>query len=141
MNERVNRVSSKDLDQWGISNIELKYRSRTNPGTDTPRTYVRSAKSTELAKNMWHIMDGNGNLLLDKHDKYGPLNIADAPGGPMNGLRVRMWDKMARLNHLLDHPEVDPGNESLQDTLSDLSNYCVIATLVLNGQWPTKETK
>jgi len=41
-------------------------------------------------------------LLLRKHKDYGPKNIAMAPGGPINGLRVRMWDKMARINNLVD---------------------------------------
>jgi hypothetical protein len=75
------------------------------------------------------------NLLLDKHKAYGPLNIAQAPGGPLNGLRVRMWDKFARINNLIDN---DPENkfESLRDSFVDLANYALIAILVLDGNWP-----
>ena len=43
-----------------------------------------------------------GDLLLSKHRYYGPKNITDAPGGAINGLRVRMHDKLARINNLVD---------------------------------------
>ena len=42
------------------------------------------------------------DLLLSKHKDYGSRNIADAPGGAINGLRVRMHDKLARINNLYD---------------------------------------
>ena len=74
-------------------------------------------------------------LLLRKHADYGPKNIADAPGGPLNGLRVRMFDKLARLNNLVESG-VDPVNESLRDSLLDLANYALIGLLVLDGKWP-----
>jgi len=78
---------------------------------------------------------GNCELLLKKHEDYGPKNIADAPGGALNGLRVRMHDKLARINHLIDSGQ--PGNyESLSDSFLDLANYAVIAQLVIKSEWP-----
>jgi len=62
------------------------------------------------------------------------MNIAGAPGGAMNGLRVRMYDKLARLNNLLDNGNT-PKYESLEDTLLDLANYAIIGLLVQRGQW------
>ena len=84
---------------------------------------------------MWDVLDSAGNLLLKKHRDYGPSNIAGAPGGPLNGLRVRMWDKTARINHLIDSGAT-PENESLRDSFIDLLNYSAIALLVLDGKWP-----
>lgn len=75
------------------------------------------------------------DLLLSKHADYGPKNISLSPGGPLNGLRVRMWDKMARINHLIDSGAT-PENESLRDSFLDLMNYSAIAQLVLDGDWP-----
>ena len=49
---------------------------------------------------------------------------------------MRMWDKMARLNHIIENPEVDTNDESMRDTLIDLLNYSAIAILVLEGDWP-----
>jgi hypothetical protein len=73
-------------------------------------------------------------ILYKKHEDYGPLNISGAPGGPMNGLRVRMYDKLARLNNLIDTGDT-PNYESIEDTLIDLANYAIIGLLVQRGQW------
>jgi hypothetical protein len=54
---------------------------------------------------------------------------------PLNGLRVRMWDKIARINNLVDS-NVNPSNESLRDSFLDLLNYSAIAMMVLDGVWP-----
>lgn len=75
-------------------------------------------------------------LLIRKHKDYGPGNIARAPGGPLNGLRVRMYDKIERINHLVDSG-AEPENESLRDSFVDLLNYSLIALLVLNNEWPS----
>jgi hypothetical protein len=74
-------------------------------------------------------------VLLQKHKDYGPKNIAQSPGGPLNGLRVRMWDKFARINHLIDSGAT-PENESLKDSFLDMANYAIIAMLVLDDEWP-----
>lgn len=76
-------------------------------------------------------------VLLKKHADYGPKNISLSPGGPLNGLRVRMWDKLARINHLIDSGAT-PENESLKDSFLDLANYSIIAMMVLDGQWPSE---
>ncbi len=79
--------------------------------------------------------DYNAELLLAKHRDYGPRNIADAPGGAINGLRVRMHDKMARINHLVDNKQ-EAVNEPLRDSFMDLANYAMIGLLVVDGKWP-----
>jgi hypothetical protein len=75
------------------------------------------------------------DLLISKHSDYGPKNISQSPGGPLNGLRVRMWDKLARINNLVDSG-ADPEHESLEDSFKDMANYAIIGLLVLNGKWP-----
>lgn len=73
-------------------------------------------------------------LLLKKHKDYGPKNIAESPGGPLNGLRVRLHDKLARINNLIDKNK-SPENESLEDSFKDMANYAIIGLLVLRGKW------
>lgn len=77
------------------------------------------------------------DLLISKHEDYGPKNISDSPGGPLNGLRVRMHDKLARINNLID-ADKDPEHESLEDSFKDMANYAIIGMLVLRGQWDSK---
>lgn len=79
----------------------------------------------------------NADVLIKKHEDYGPLNISLSPGGPLNGLRVRMHDKLARINHLIDSGKT-PENEALIDSFLDLANYAVIAQLVLEDKWPNE---
>ena len=74
------------------------------------------------------------DLLVSKHRDYGPKNISGSPGGPLNGLRVRMHDKLARINNLIDSGAT-PENESLRDSFIDMANYALIAMLVIDGDW------
>ena len=98
-------------------------------------TNASTKVNDEFITDVWRILDGAGNLLIRKHHDYGPKNIAHSPGGPLNGLRVRMWDKVARINNLLDS-RVSPSNESLRDSFIDLLNYSAIAIMVLDKKWP-----
>jgi hypothetical protein len=122
-----------DFGTYGLPDPRDQYGNRdssTAPYTDKI--------DPEFVTDVWRIMDTAGNLLIRKHHDYGPKNIAHSPGGPLNGLRVRMWDKIARINNLIDS-DVQPSNESLRDSFLDLLNYSAIAMMVLDGVWPEVE--
>lgn len=91
----------------------------------------------KFEKDLSNIFGEGFDLLLRKHLDYGPDNIALAPGGAINGLRVRMHDKLARINHLVDSGK-QPDNESLRDSFIDLMNYAAIGLMVLDGNWNSK---
>ena len=94
--------------------------------------------SEKFDKDLYEIFFTAQSLLLSKHQDYGPTNIANAPGGPLNGLRVRIHDKTARINHLIDNAKYkNPQHESLKDSFMDLMNYAAIALMVLDNKWPT----
>ena len=84
----------------------------------------------EVGQTFQELLD----LMLSKHKDYGPRNISDAPGGAINGLRVRMHDKLARINNLVDSGK-NPEHESIEDSFKDMANYAIIGLLVLRGQW------
>lgn len=92
------------------------------------------SRSLDLANDVDVIVKELKNILLKKHKDYGPLNIALSPGGPLNGIRVRMYDKLARINHLLDSGNI-PNYESLEDSFIDIANYAIIALLVQRNKW------
>ena len=120
-----------DFAAFGLPDPFRGYAKRNNNNTsDTDKV------TNDFIIDVWSTLDAAGNLLIKKHEAYGPKNISQAPGGPENGLRVRMWDKMARLNHILENPNVDVNDESLDDTLRDLLNYCAIFIMVRKNQWP-----
>jgi hypothetical protein len=91
--------------------------------------------ATTFEESLGKIFDEAQTLLLRKHKDYGPTNIGRSPGGPLNGIRVRIWDKQARINNLLD-TGAEPENESLRDSFLDLMNYAAIALVVMDGNWP-----
>lgn len=102
---------------------EIRLNSDSNPGV--PNSF---SQEVEL------IMSELGDLLVSKHKDYGPKNISQSPGGPLNGLRVRMHDKLARINNLIDNGK-DPKYEPLEDSFKDLANYAVIALMVMRNKW------
>lgn len=81
------------------------------------------------------VKRAESDLCISKNNDYGPFNIARAPGGAINGLAVRLHDKIARLAHLLE-TGADPEHESVKDTFMDIANYGSIGTMVLEGLWP-----
>jgi hypothetical protein len=90
--------------------------------------------STQFEDDVRIVYDELMSILLAKHRDYGPKNIADAPGGALNGLRVRIHDKIARINNLIGKNS-QPQYESLEDSFKDLANYAIIALLVLRDKW------
>ena len=115
-----------DFAAYGLQDPFRGYAKRNDNSTPATDTFIAS---------VWATLDGAGNLLIKKHKDYGPTNISLSPGGPLNGLRVRMHDKTARINHLIDSGAT-PENESLRDSFIDLLNYSAIALMVLDGKWP-----
>jgi hypothetical protein len=97
----------------------------------------RLGRLDKLERDVKNVVDANVAMLLSKHRDYGAKNIANAPGGALNGLQVRIHDKLARINNLIDSG-VSPENESLIDSFLDLANYAVIAQLVIRGEWPNE---
>ena len=102
-----------------------------------------SAQTQELAGDLALIFDEAFDLLLRKHENYGPMNVAGAPGHKkptaINGLLVRMHDKQARMRHMYYNDREDQVGEDLRETAMDLLNYCAILISVLQGSWPTEE--
>jgi hypothetical protein len=87
-----------------------------------------------MRDHAYDIVDEAVELLIKKHEDYGPLNIANAPGGALNGLAVRLHDKVSRLGNLAK-TENEPNYESIRDTFIDIINYAVIGILVSEDHW------
>jgi hypothetical protein len=110
------KVTAKNIDEF---NLEISARIIAHDFEDAVQSIAREAAS----------------VLIKKHQDYGPDNINNAPGGAMNGLLVRMHDKMERLKTLIIGNKT-PKYESIEDTLIDTINYSIIALMVLQGKWP-----
>ena len=100
-----------------------------------PIKYADPRADSTFAAHVWEIMDEIGNLLITKQADYGPGNINNAFGGPINGLLVRIGDKFERLKNLFKH-DTTPKYESIEDSFKDMANYAVIALMIQRGTWP-----
>ncbi len=113
-----------------LGGTRFPYNTGKEDGWET-RNYPDSTSfEVAVAQTFQELLD----LLMSKHKDYGPKNIADAPGGALNGLRVRMHDKLARINNLYGSA-LEPEHESLEDSFKDIANYAIIGLLVLRGKW------
>lgn len=124
MNERGYGVGNKiDSINWAESYLYRQEKKSVN------------SADTKFASDVWEVMDEIGNLLITKQMDYGPGNVNNAFGGPINGLLVRIGDKFERLKNLYRNGSV-PKHESVEDSFKDMANYAVIALMVQRGKWP-----
>lgn len=110
--------------------LEGDFPGHFNIDSENPIVDFDNPFEYEVGRTFQELLD----LMLSKHKDYGPKNISEAPGGAINGLRVRMHDKLARINNLYDSNN-NPNHESLEDSFKDMANYAIIGLLVLRGKW------
>lgn len=90
---------------------------------------------TVAGRNALRIALDNVLLLDRKQLDYGSKNIS-AFG--VFGVLVRLSDKIERLKHLMGQKRKKPQNESIRDSLQDISNYGMIAEMILTNKWPNE---
>jgi hypothetical protein len=121
---------------WGEA-LEWVWRVKTQLGQ-----HVTEKKCPEQAKGFREIIERMYRVHLDKNADYSPANIL---GTGELGLATRIWDKSIRYLNLLGFDiraeliaytgPKDAKNESIEDTLQDLSVYAIIGLLMRSGKW------
>jgi len=99
-------------------------------------------KYPEMTQKFKELCADQYITFLKKQHDYGPSNIAMGTQLKddtdlklaMTGLTVRLNDKMSRLLNLVINKGT-PKNESIEDTLKDMSVYGMIARVVLDWKW------
>ena len=77
------------------------------------------------------MMDyGLGNIALG-----GDLENKDDVNYALQGIQIRINDKINRLKNLLKNGKSYVENESIEDTLIDISNYGIIGLLLGRKKW------
>ncbi len=97
--------------------------------------FLQLGLKTQASRAVISVMLSNLRLFDRKQQDYGPRNIS---GWGTLGVIVRMSDKFERLKTLLGKKRRKPQNESVMDSLTDIANYAIIATLVEKGEWPNE---
>lgn len=91
---------------------------------------------TTAAKEFLKVALENTLLMDKKQLDYGSRNISSFG---LFGVLVRMNDKFERIKNLVGKGKRRKAhNESVKDSLRDLSNYAVIALMLENKTWPNE---
>jgi hypothetical protein len=90
----------------------------------------RNEKFLALTKKMFEIQDAKGRDYGEEHDGLRNLRRRGVAG-----VVARMGDKMSRIE-ILTQPnrEAAVKDESLNDTLLDLANYCLLLIILREDQ-------
>lgn len=100
--------------------------------TMMPKKMNKVQRHKELCKQLNKIYEAKNNDYGDSFsDTYKKLGIASA--------LVRITDKYNRLMSLASGKKQKVNDESLRDTLLDLSNYCLLTILEIDREAYNKE--
>lgn len=64
-------------------------------------------------------------IYYNKNQDYGD-SFAIVRAKVPDAIRVRLWDKMLRLDNLLSGANAFVQSETIEDTLKDMANYCLM---------------
>lgn len=104
-------------------------RSGNGSIASTKDVVVEPGKPQTYEEALWNELKDIQNMLVRKHLDYGTHNLTRFG---MTGILIRISDKLARLEHLLEN-EALVRDESIDDTLDDLIGYALQAKLLRNG--------
>ena len=129
---------------WVIERNNLSNISDTWPMGDIPLDLIYHSEDwSYLAATAWNCLRASGvdwsptdmvELLAAKQHDYGNDNILMFGA---EGIRVRLWDKIARYFNLMKRG-VRPANEDIIDTYKDIIGYVVLYKMVNAGTFTLK---
>jgi hypothetical protein len=127
MDEQINR----DIDQF-----EHKFRTDELNAAFLP-TNIENAFLSQQNEQYMIFQEKNKNYGMNNisGDEDVDLNDPESKKEALQGLYFRMRDKMARFKQLIETNSQGSNDESLNDTLNDLSNYSNIAIIVNKDNW------
>ena len=64
-------------------------------------------------------------IYYNKNQDYGD-SFAIVRAKAPDAIRIRLWDKMLRLDNLLSGADFLVQSETIEDTLKDMANYCLM---------------
>lgn len=93
----------------------------------------RKTQTKYFQDAMLDVLSDISDTLIKKQLDYGP-NAIKRFG--LEGIVIRMSDKMERLINLIELKKDPAVDEAIEDTLFDLAGYAVIGLMYLEGNFP-----
>lgn len=93
-------------------------------------------EDVEMSKDVAHerLLDELHAIYVEKNQKYGDsFGISVKKYGMISAL-TRISDKFNRLESLILNNDEGTNDESLEDTLLDLANYCIMTVMELDEE-------
>lgn len=96
-----------------------------------------------LGEEFYTLQEEQLDIFMRKMVDYGIENITlggnmdnpDDQSLAIQGILIRLSDKVNRLKNLLLKDKGAPNNEPIEDSWKDISNYALIALIVGKGKW------
>ena len=136
LNQIHSHISNKPFEQEAKTEDVGTFNSATETGYDTMiKPDTEGAMNKEPKENMDNLVDHAGicgeltSIYRKKNADYGnSFSRAVEKYGLVSAL-TRISDKFNRLESLILHKEQEVKDESVQDTLLDLANYCIMTVM------------
>lgn len=93
----------------------------------------RKTQAKYFQDAMLDVLSDISDTLIKKQLDYGP-NAIKRFG--LEGIVIRMSDKMERLINLIELKKDPAVDEAIEDTLFDLAGYAIIGLMYLEGNFP-----
>ena len=95
--------------------------------------YTNDSLPTNFATTEDYYIEVGRELAKIYHEKDKRYGSSVEKGYNKRGLNSLLWrleDKMNRLEHMVENPSVGDYGESIDDTLTDIANYCMIVLAI-----------
>ena len=125
-----------------MSDREIMNAKRSIPGKYPTAVETLKEEYPTIYEGYKEIIEEQFELFAKKHLDYGMHNVSagtnldtsDEVDFAMTGLWYRLSDKINRWKNMIITKR-GPQNETLLDTFQDITNYGIIAQLVMKGKW------
>lgn len=121
-----------------LHNNDFYARIKKDPRRADEKSTTKGYDIVSFEIDVVTLADHIARTVIKKQKDYGPNNIRRSPYGPLPGLVVRLYDKIARLANL-SGKNATPENESLRDTFVDIAGYAIIGLMILDDTFPKEQ--
>ncbi len=107
------------------------------------KPYSMNKDFDEILRRMGEIHDEKRNAYSSNGDALGNFfQSSKMTGIPAHiGVWVRMTDKIMRITNIMKGNKIKVTDETIEDTLLDLSNYSIILILLMRSEKVGKKTE
>jgi hypothetical protein len=110
-----------------------------NPKLENP---LINPEFKALLDEMLAIHDRKNHDYATDEDPYANFRVCEMMGvSPFKGIIIRLCDKFSRITGFAQKETLKVKDESIEDTLLDMANYCLLAILLRREETSKRKTE